>query len=122
MRGGSPPRPRDRKKIVDGNFPVGHAFMPTRMASRDRITSPFAPDLGDVRAWLEEAIAALRFVDLVAAVVALVTRLRDLNTDLVAQLAQLRRARPRSETLRRLEGQLVPTHRRRHGARARAPA
>lgn len=77
------------------------------MASRDRVTSAFAPDLDEVRAWLGKMIAALRFVELVAAVLALIGRMRDLNTDLVAQLAQLRRARPRSESLRRLEGQLV---------------
>jgi len=77
------------------------------MASREKVTSAFAPDLDEVRAWLQKMIAGLRFVDLVTAILALVTRMRDLNTELVAQLAQLRRKRPRSETLRRLEGQLV---------------
>jgi transposase len=76
------------------------------MASRDKI-SAFAPDLEHVRAWMLEKIAALSFVELVAAVLSLLARMRDLNTELVAQLAQLRRRRPRSETLRRLEGQLV---------------
>ena len=77
------------------------------MASRDRVTSVFAPDLDEVRAWLQKMIAALRFVELVTAVLALITRMRDLNTELIAQLAHLRRARPRSESLRRLEGQLM---------------
>jgi transposase len=77
------------------------------MASREKVTSAFAPDLDEVRAWLQKMIAALRFVDLVAAILALITRMRDLNTGLVAQLAQLRRKRPRSEVLRRLEGQLM---------------
>lgn len=77
------------------------------MTSHDKITSAFAPDLDEVRAWLEKMITALRFVELVAAVLALIGRLRDLNTELVAQVAHLRRARPRSELLRRLEGQLV---------------
>jgi len=77
------------------------------MASRDRVTSAFAPDLEQVRAWLQKMIAALRFVDLVTAILALIVRMRDLNTELVAQLAHLRRARPRSETLERLERQLV---------------
>jgi transposase len=77
------------------------------MASDDRVTSAFAPDLDEVRAWLGKMIAALRFVELVAAILALIGRMRDLNTELVAQLAHLRRARPRSESLRRLEGQLV---------------
>jgi transposase len=77
------------------------------MASRDQVTSAFAPDLDEVRAWLQKMIAALRFVELVTAVLALITRMRDLNTELIAQLAHLRRARPRSESLRRLEGQLM---------------
>jgi transposase len=77
------------------------------MASRDKVTSAFAPDLDEVRAWLEQMIAALRFVELVAAILALIGRMRDLNTELVVQLSHLRRARPRSEALRRLEGQLM---------------
>jgi transposase len=77
------------------------------MASRDRVTSAFAPDLDEVRAWLQKMLATLRFVEMVTAIIALVGRMRDINTQLVAQLAHLRRARPRSETLRRLEGQLA---------------
>jgi transposase len=77
------------------------------MTSRDRVTSALAPDLAEVRVWLEKMIAGLRFIELVSAVLALITRMRDLNTELVAQLAHLRRARPRSESLRRLERQLV---------------
>jgi len=77
------------------------------MASRDPITSAFAPDLEQVRAWLGEMIASLRFAEMVTALIALLARMRDLNTELVVQLAHLRRARPRSETLRRLEGQLM---------------
>jgi Transposase C of IS166 homeodomain len=76
-------------------------------SSREKVTSAFAPDLDEVRAWLQMMIGALRFVELVRAILALVTRMRDLNTGLVAQLAQLRRKRPRSEILRRIEGQLV---------------
>jgi len=77
------------------------------MGSREHVTSAFAPDLDEVRAWLEKMLTALRFVELVAAILALIGRLRDLNTELAAQLAHLRRARPRSESLRRLEAQLV---------------
>jgi transposase len=77
------------------------------MAARDRITSAFAPDLDELRAWLQSMIATLRFADIIVAVIALVGRMRDLNTELVSQLAHLRRKRPRSETLRRLERQLV---------------
>jgi transposase len=75
--------------------------------ARDHVTSAFTPDLEEVRAWLGKMIAALRFAELVAAILALITRMRDLNTDLIKQLAHARRARPRSESLRRLEDQLV---------------
>lgn len=77
------------------------------MATRERITSAFAPDLDELRAWLGKMIAALRFVEMVAAVLALIGRMRDLNTELVAKLAQARRKHPRAEALRRLEHQLV---------------
>jgi transposase len=77
------------------------------MASHDRVTSAFAPDLDEIRAWLQKMIATLKFVEMVTAIVALIGRMRDLNTELVAQLAHLRRARPRSEALQRLERQLV---------------
>ena len=71
------------------------------------ITSPSVPELAEVRAWIEKMIKALRFVELVLAVVALIGRMRDINLDLMKQIVQFRRARPRSETLRRLEAQQV---------------
>jgi transposase len=73
------------------------------------ITSPFVPNRTDVRAWIEQMIKALKFVELVTAIVALISRMGEINLDLTKQLASLRRARPRSETLKRLEGQhLLP--------------
>jgi transposase len=71
------------------------------------ITSPQSPDIAQLRAWLERMVVALKFAELIAAVVALITRMRDLNTQLTRQLAQSRRARPRSETLARVERQLL---------------
>lgn len=71
------------------------------------ITSPIAPDIGDVKAWIEKMVKALKFVELVSAIVYLVTRMRDINTELMRQVANLRRGRPRSETLRRVEEQQV---------------
>src|SRR5271154_1350966 len=71
------------------------------------ITSPAVPDLAEVRVWIEKMIKALRFVELVIAVLALIRRMRDINLDLMKQIVQFRRARPRSETLRRLEAQRV---------------
>src|ERR1700677_3546977 len=77
------------------------------MTAPPPITSPYAPDLGQVRTWMEKMIKALRFFDLVVAVLALISKMRDTNTELVKQLAHLRRARPRSETLERLQRQLA---------------
>lgn len=77
------------------------------MSQRSTITSPHAPDFSELRSWLEQMVKALKFVELVAAVIALVTRMHGLNTELSKQLAGLRRKRPRSETLERLERQLL---------------
>jgi transposase len=52
-------------------------------------------------------IAALRFVEMITAIVALLARMHGINTELVKQVAHLRRARPRSETLERLGRQLA---------------
>ena len=49
----------------------------------------------------------MKFVELVVAVVALIGRMRDINLELTKRLAYLTRKRPRSETLERLERQLV---------------
>lgn len=46
------------------------------------VTSPYAPDLTHLRAWLERMIASLKFVEIVTVVVALVTRMRDINAEL----------------------------------------
>jgi transposase len=77
------------------------------MATRDRVTSAFAPDLEELRAWLQTMLAALRFAEIIVAVIGLIGRMRDINTQLVSQLAHLRRRHPRSETLGRLGRQLV---------------
>src|SRR5438046_668749 len=77
------------------------------MGTPPRITSPYAPDLGKVRAWLESTIAAPKFAELVTAIVALIARMCEVNTELTKQLAGLRRKRPRSERLEWLERQLV---------------
>jgi transposase len=71
------------------------------------ISSPYSPDLSEVREWLERMVRALKFVELVAAVLSLVARMRDINAELLRQLTHHRRARPRSETLERLERQLA---------------
>jgi transposase len=77
------------------------------MSEPAAVTSPYAPDVDDVRRWLEKMIKAMRLVELVAAIIALVTRMRDINTELTRRLADARRKRPRSEKLRRIEGQMM---------------
>lgn len=77
------------------------------MQEPERITSPYAPDLGEVRAFLERMVRTLRFVELIAAILAFVTRVCEVNGELAKKLAELRRRRPRSESLERLERQLV---------------
>jgi hypothetical protein len=72
------------------------------MSEPATITSPHVPDVDDVREWLEKMIRSLRFVELVVAIVAFVTRMRDLNTELTRRVADLRRRRPKSETLGRV--------------------
>jgi transposase len=70
-------------------------------------TSPYLPDLEALRAWLEKMVRAMKFIELVVAVVALVARMRDINLELTKRVAHLTRKRPRSETLERLERQLT---------------
>jgi transposase len=77
------------------------------MSAPPSITSPYAPDLATLRSWLEKTARALRFAELVAAVLALITRMASLNAELTKQLAHLRRRHPRSETLARVEQQLL---------------
>lgn len=77
------------------------------MAARETATSVFTPDLSELRAWLEKMIAALRFMEMVTSILALIGQMRDINTELTKQLTHLRSKRPRSETLERLERQLM---------------
>lgn len=90
-----------------GRFFREDASNPSSMSSEKMITSPHAPDVAALRAWLENMIKAARLVELVLAVITLVTRMRDINTELTKRLAHFQRKRPRSETLERLERQLV---------------
>jgi transposase len=52
-------------------------------------------------------VAALKFVELVSAIIAFIGRMAVVNGELTKQLAHLRRKRPKSETLARLERQLT---------------
>ena len=73
----------------------------------ETITGLYQPDVKEVRSWLQRMVAERRFVELIVAVVALISRFRDLNTELMKRLVHLRRKRPPSETLRRVTNQLA---------------
>jgi hypothetical protein len=79
------------------------------------VSGPFAANnvapsnLDELKRWLEEMVKRLAFTRLVAAIVALVSRLTDINAELAKQLAHLRRARPRSERWKAIEEQLAFT-------------
>src|SRR5260221_12800064 len=66
-----------------------------------------SPDVDGLKAWMKGMIAALRFAELIHFVLAFMIRVRDLNTELARQITNLKRRRPSSETLARLERQLV---------------
>lgn len=70
------------------------------------ITSAIAPDLGAVEKFIADMIAKGAVVALVAAIVALLTRMRDLNTELMRKLATKSRKRPPNEAMRRLQMEL----------------
>jgi transposase len=70
------------------------------------ITSPAQPDLDAVARFFHAMLARGAVAELLAAVLALLVRMRDLNTELVAKLAAKSRKRPPSETMRRLQLEL----------------
>lgn len=78
--------------------------------SRSFAANNVAPsNLDELRGWLEQMVKHLAFTRLIAAIVALVSRLTDINAEFAKQLANLRRARPRSERWRAIEAQLAFT-------------
>ncbi len=70
------------------------------------ITSPAAPDLDAVALFFRAMLARGAIAELLAAVLALLARMRDLNTELAARLAARAQARQPNEALRRLQLEL----------------
>ncbi len=70
------------------------------------ITSSLAPDLEKVRRYIADMISRGAVATLIAAVVGLLARMRDLNTELMRKLASKSRKRPPNESLRRLQLEL----------------
>jgi len=78
-------------------------------ASSDKappITSSIDPDLGVVKKFIEEMIAKGAIAALVTAIVALLVKMRDLNTELMRKIASTSRKRPPNEAMRRLQMEL----------------
>jgi len=76
--------------------------MPAPSEKVNPITSVVDPDLGAVRSFIEGMLARGAIAALVTAILSLLTRMRDLNTELVRKLASTSRKRPPNEALRRL--------------------
>ncbi len=70
------------------------------------ITSALDPDLGAVKKFVSDMIAKGAIAALVAAIVALLVKMRDLNTELMRKLASKSRKRPPNEEMRRLQLEL----------------
>lgn len=70
------------------------------------ITSAIAPDLETVRKFIADMIGKGAIAALVLAIVGLLTRMRDLNTELMKRIAAQSRKRPPNEALRRLQMEL----------------
>lgn len=70
------------------------------------ITSAVDPDLAVVRRFITEMIAGGAIVALIASIVELLTRMRDLNAELVRKFASKCKKRPPNEAMRRLQLEL----------------
>lgn len=95
--------------MAPGNFSAGLCVQADEaMAANkpDPVTSAITPDLSVVRQFIADMVARGAVVELVAAIVGLLARMRDLNTELMAKLAGKSRKRPPNESLRRLQLEL----------------
>jgi transposase len=70
------------------------------------ITSPIAPDLEAVRRFIMDLLARGEVAALVTAIIGLLARMRDLNTELMGKLASGSKKRPPNEEMRRLQMEL----------------
>jgi len=80
--------------------------MSVRSDDPSAITSAIAPDLGSVKRFIEDMMDKGAVTALVAAIVALLGKMRDLNTELMSKLASKSRKRPPNEAMRRLQMEL----------------
>ena len=75
-------------------------------AKVDAKAQALAPDLEAIRRFIVQMIARGAIAEMIASVLALLQRMRDLNTELITKIAAASRKRPPSETLHRLQLEL----------------
>ena len=76
------------------------------VAKMDVKAQALAPDLEAIRRFIVQMIARGAIAEMIAAVLALLQRMRELNTELMTKMAAASRKRPPSETLHRLQLEL----------------
>jgi transposase len=79
---------------------------PSEMPPTMTITSALEPDLDAVRKFIVDMITKRAIAALVNAIIALLVRMRDLNTELMTKLASKSKKRPPNEAMRRLQMEL----------------
>ena len=80
--------------------------MAAKAPKLELITNEVDPDLAEVKRFIKARIAEGAIAVLIAAILALLARMRDVNTELSKRLEASRRKRPPSETLHRLQMEL----------------
>jgi transposase len=80
--------------------------MAAESSAQQPITSAVDPDLGVVKRFIQDKVAQGAIAVLLTSILALLMRMRDLNTELRMQMSAARRRRPPSETMRRLQMEL----------------
>jgi len=91
-------------KRPDKTSPAGADASPR--AKMDVKAQALAPDLEAIRRFIVQMIARGAIAEMIAAVLALLQRMRELNTELMTKIAAASRKRPPSETLHRLQLEL----------------
>lgn len=92
--------------------PTSAAACPTGEGGRSQVKSldpraqALAPDLEAIGGFIREMIKRGAIIELIASVVALLQRMREINTELMARIATKSRKRPPSEKLGRLQLEL----------------
>jgi hypothetical protein len=95
-----------RRQGISISWLVLNSRMPAESSTAKLITSEVDPDLGLVKRFIKQMIAEGSIAVLLASILALLARMRDLNSELRRQLANARRRCPPNETLRRLQMEL----------------